>query len=148
MQADEHQPLEHIEAELHAALAEFRRANGFGRAISAPQVAHSVRMIACNLGNDAVHRPDHQPFTLVNTACNSPARARSRGIVQLVAAACCCCCCECSVALSLYPSPCTTANLSLPRHRCSSSLNRAFHLSMTQLYNGAHLSHRCSATQL
>lgn len=55
-----------IEAELHAALAEFRAAHGFGRAISAPQIDRPVRMIAVNLGANAAHRPESQPFTLVN----------------------------------------------------------------------------------
>jgi peptide deformylase len=59
-------PLQVVEAELHSALVEFRRVNGFGRAISAPQIGHNVRMIACNLGRNAVHRPDSQPFTLCN----------------------------------------------------------------------------------
>jgi peptide deformylase len=35
---------------LHATLAAFRRANGFGRAISAPQIGVSQRFIAMNLG--------------------------------------------------------------------------------------------------
>jgi peptide deformylase len=47
-----------VELELHSALAEFRRVQGFGRAISAPQIGHNVRMIACNLGTTAVHRPE------------------------------------------------------------------------------------------
>src|SRR5438132_555658 len=34
---------------LHATLAAFRRANGFGRAISAPQIGVSQRFIAMNL---------------------------------------------------------------------------------------------------
>eukprot|EP00729_Bicosta_minor_P023501 gene23501-32567_t len=63
---DKHFSLANIECELHAALEEFRRANGFGRAISAPQINRRVRMIACNLGDAAVHRPDTQPFTLCN----------------------------------------------------------------------------------
>ena len=55
-----------MERELHAALQEFRDTHGFGRAISAPQIGHAVRMIACNLGADASHRPGEQPFTLCN----------------------------------------------------------------------------------
>src|SRR5262245_52184397 len=43
---------------LHATLADFRRANGFGRAISAPQVGVSQRFIAMNLGDG--------PMLLVN----------------------------------------------------------------------------------
>src|SRR5216684_1373059 len=35
---------------LHATLAAFRSANGFGRAISAPQIGVSQRFIAMNLG--------------------------------------------------------------------------------------------------
>ena len=30
------------------------------------QIGHAVRMIACNLGADASHRPGEQPFTLCN----------------------------------------------------------------------------------
>ena len=55
-----------IERDLHAALEEFRAVHGFGRAISAPQIGHAVRMIACNLGASACHRPGEQPFTLIN----------------------------------------------------------------------------------
>jgi len=55
-----------VEQDLHAALEKFRAENGFGRAISAPQINRHVRMIACNLGPDAVHRPHEQPFTLCN----------------------------------------------------------------------------------
>ena len=36
---------------LHATLAAFRQANGFGRAISAPQIGIAQRFIAMNLGN-------------------------------------------------------------------------------------------------
>src|SRR6266566_3853786 len=36
---------------LHATLAAFRRANGFGRAISAPQIGVSQRFVALNLGD-------------------------------------------------------------------------------------------------
>jgi len=36
---------------LHATLAAFRQANGFGRAISAPQIGVSQRFIALNLGD-------------------------------------------------------------------------------------------------
>ena len=54
------------ESELHAALARFRSDNGYGRAMSAPQINRHVRMIACDLGEDAVHRPGEQPFTLCN----------------------------------------------------------------------------------
>lgn len=46
-----------IRTELHAALAAFRSAHGFGRAISAPQIGASVQMIALDLG----HR-----FTMIN----------------------------------------------------------------------------------
>ena len=42
------------------------RDNGYGRAMSAPQINRHVRMIACDLGEDAVHRPGEQPFTLCN----------------------------------------------------------------------------------
>jgi peptide deformylase len=35
---------------LHATLAAFRRANGFGRAVSAPQIGVAQRFIAMNLG--------------------------------------------------------------------------------------------------
>ena len=55
-----------IERDLHAALEDFRLRNGYGRAISAPQIGHAVRMVACNLGSSAIHRPGKQPFTLVN----------------------------------------------------------------------------------
>lgn len=55
-----------MERELHAALEEFRTTNGYGRGISAPQIGHSIRMVACNLGHDASHRPSEQPFTLLN----------------------------------------------------------------------------------
>jgi peptide deformylase len=37
---------------LHATLAAFRQANGFGRAISAPQIGVSQRFIAMNLRNE------------------------------------------------------------------------------------------------
>lgn len=43
---------------LHATLAAFRRAHGFGRAISAPQIGVPQRFIALNLGNG--------PLLLVN----------------------------------------------------------------------------------
>jgi peptide deformylase len=43
---------------LHATLADFRRANGFGRAISAPQIGVAQRFIAMNLGEG--------PMLLVN----------------------------------------------------------------------------------
>ena len=58
--------LQKVEAELHAALARFRAENGYGRAMSAPQINRHMRMIACDLGQNAVHRPDQQPFTLCN----------------------------------------------------------------------------------
>ena len=32
----------------------------------APQSGHAVRMVACNLGSAATHRPGAQPFTLIN----------------------------------------------------------------------------------
>ena len=54
------------ERELHAALARFRSDNGYGRAMSAPQINRHLRMIACDLGEDAVHRPSEQPFTICN----------------------------------------------------------------------------------
>ncbi len=43
---------------LHATLAAFRRAHGFGRAISAPQIGVPQRFVALNLGNG--------PLLLVN----------------------------------------------------------------------------------
>jgi peptide deformylase len=44
--------------ELHAALAAFRAQQGFGRAIAAPQIGHSIRMIALNLGYTfTMHNP-------------------------------------------------------------------------------------------
>eukprot|EP01116_Phalansterium_solitarium_P014875 TRINITY_DN32772_c0_g1_i1.p1 TRINITY_DN32772_c0_g1~~TRINITY_DN32772_c0_g1_i1.p1 ORF type:complete len:206 (+),score=20.01 TRINITY_DN32772_c0_g1_i1:754-1371(+) len=43
---------------LEAALDEFRRTHGFGRAISAPQIGVTQRFIACNLG--------HGTFFLIN----------------------------------------------------------------------------------
>jgi peptide deformylase len=43
---------------LHATLAEFRLANGFGRAISAPQIGVPLRFIAMNIGTG--------PLLLVN----------------------------------------------------------------------------------
>ena len=58
--------LPQVERELHAALEAFRTTNGYGRGISAPQIGHAVRMVACNLGSAATHRPGEQPFTLVN----------------------------------------------------------------------------------
>lgn len=58
--------LQSIEQELHAALEVFRATNGYGRAISAPQIGHPIRMIACNLGSSTKHRPGEQPFTLIN----------------------------------------------------------------------------------
>ncbi|MFV8750745.1 peptide deformylase [Nannocystaceae bacterium ST9] len=39
-------------AELLATLAEFRRVQGFGRAIAAPQIGHDLRLIALNLGDE------------------------------------------------------------------------------------------------
>lgn len=47
-------------SELHATLEQFRRENGFGRAISAPQIGLQARLIALNLNKDL------GPFTLVN----------------------------------------------------------------------------------
>lgn len=38
-------------SDAHLALTKFRMANGFGRAIAAPQVGHAIRMIAMNLNN-------------------------------------------------------------------------------------------------
>jgi peptide deformylase len=52
-------------AELHATLEAFRRAHGFGRAISAPQIGHSLRFIALNLGRGRVftmHNPVLTPI--------------------------------------------------------------------------------------
>src|SRR5262249_2618429 len=43
---------------LHATLTAFRQANGFGRAVSAPQIGVPQRFIALNLGDG--------PVTLVN----------------------------------------------------------------------------------
>jgi peptide deformylase len=45
-------------ARLHAALAGFRARHGFGRAIAAPQIGVSLRLVAANLGRG--------PLTLVN----------------------------------------------------------------------------------
>ena len=67
------------EAQLHAALERFRSENGYGRAMSAPQINRRVRMIACNLGPDAVHRPDAQPFTM----CNPQVLSRSTSTFSL-----------------------------------------------------------------
>ena len=67
------------ERELHCALEQFRVENGYGRAMSAPQIDRHVRMIACNLGSDAVHRPGTQPFTL----CNPVVLMRSAGTISL-----------------------------------------------------------------
>jgi peptide deformylase len=39
-------------AELLATLDEFRRRHGFGRAIAAPQIAHDLRLIGLNLGDE------------------------------------------------------------------------------------------------
>jgi peptide deformylase len=50
--------VKHSEAVLHAALRRFRAQHGFGRAIAAPQIGFSLRMIAVNLGSD--------PFTMIN----------------------------------------------------------------------------------
>lgn len=47
-----------IVATLHATLANFRKNSGFGRAIAAPQIGESVRIIALQLGGT--------PFTLIN----------------------------------------------------------------------------------
>ena len=44
--------------DLHATLSAFRHANGFGRAVSAPQIGIAQRFIAMNLGNE--------PLLLVN----------------------------------------------------------------------------------
>jgi peptide deformylase len=46
--------------ELHAALADFRRRAGFGRAMAAPQVGHALRMVALHLGGGRA------PFTMHN----------------------------------------------------------------------------------
>jgi peptide deformylase len=46
---------------LHAALADFRKKNGFGRAIAAPQIGSSIRAIALTL-------PGRGAFTVFNPA--------------------------------------------------------------------------------
>ena len=43
---------------LQETLEDFRQKNGFGRAISAPQIGITKRFIACNLGK--------QPFIMIN----------------------------------------------------------------------------------
>jgi peptide deformylase len=43
-------------ADAHAALAAFRARHGFGRAISAPQVGHALRVIALDLGAKGLGR--------------------------------------------------------------------------------------------
>jgi peptide deformylase len=48
----------HEKDQLTQALAAFRNANGYGRAISAPQIGVGKRFIACNLGKG--------PFTIIN----------------------------------------------------------------------------------
>jgi peptide deformylase len=50
--------------ELHAGLAAFRAAHGFGRGMAAPQVGHNLRMIACNLGHPAGAFTLHNPVLL------------------------------------------------------------------------------------
>jgi len=51
----------------HKALEEFRLKNGFGRAIAAPQVGHSLRFIALNLTNNTYQNDKHSPvFTMFN----------------------------------------------------------------------------------
>ena len=47
--------------ELHAVLEAFRREKGFGRAIAAPQIGHSMRMVALNMGPERIytmHNPE------------------------------------------------------------------------------------------
>lgn len=39
-------------ADLLATLTEFRRQHGFGRAVAAPQIAHDLRLICLNLGDE------------------------------------------------------------------------------------------------
>jgi peptide deformylase len=48
-------------AELHAALSVFRHEHGFGRAISAPQIGHAVRMIALHLADPVGRLTMHNP---------------------------------------------------------------------------------------
>eukprot|EP00762_Andalucia_godoyi_P005677 ANDGO_06480.mRNA.1 Peptide deformylase len=49
--ADVHDPqIVQARLELHATLEKFRKAQGFGRGIAAPQIGYNMRMIALNLG--------------------------------------------------------------------------------------------------
>lgn len=48
---DRKEDLFHASSVAHKALSNFRAANGFGRAIAAPQVGFNIRMIAVNLDN-------------------------------------------------------------------------------------------------
>ena len=57
--------------DLSKALIEFRKANGFGRGISAPQVGHDIQVIALNLGcgnfhifNPTITKKSKETFTL------------------------------------------------------------------------------------
>jgi peptide deformylase len=66
-------------ARLHAALKTFRETNGFGRAISAPQIGDDRRFIACDLGDGAftLHNPvitwrDESRFTLWDACMSFP----------------------------------------------------------------------------
>lgn len=54
--------------ELHAALDQFRRSHGFGRAVSASQIGHPLRMIALNLGAGKVFTM-HNPVLSVAVTC-------------------------------------------------------------------------------
>jgi peptide deformylase len=46
--------------ELHSVLEAFRQQMGFGRAIAAPQIGYSMRMVALNMGNGVytMHNPE------------------------------------------------------------------------------------------
>jgi len=64
---------------LHATLAVFRRANGFGRAISAPQIGVLQRFIAMNLGagpllvvNPEIVWTSHETFTMWDDCMSFP----------------------------------------------------------------------------
>lgn len=67
--------LERLGKELEA----FRKKHGFGRAISAPQIGHSRRMIACNLGNGVFYvinpeitHKSHDTFTMWDDCMSLP----------------------------------------------------------------------------
>jgi peptide deformylase len=64
---------------LHATLAAFRRAHGFGRAISAPQIGVPQRFIALNLGtgpqllvNPEITWTSHETFTMWDDCMSFP----------------------------------------------------------------------------